>query len=72
MQLICTNLTEGPANHIIYLPVRCSMSCSITSFIMITSFNIKELSLLLLLVVVVVVVEVVVVVVVVVFIIHFQ
>ena len=71
MQLICTNLTEGPANHIIYLPVRCSMSCSITSFIMITSFNINELSLLLLLVVVVVVV-VVVVGVVVVFIIHFQ
>ena len=70
MQLICTNLTEGPANHIIYLPVRCSMSCSITSFIMITSFNINELSLLLLVVVVAVVV--VVVVVVVVFIIHFQ
>ena len=70
MQLICTNLTEGPANHIIYLPVRCSMSCSITSFIMITSFNINELSLLLLVVVVVAVV--VVVGVVVVFIIHFQ
>ena len=70
MQLTCTNLTEGPANHIIYLPVRCSMSCSITSFIMITSFNINELSLLLLVVVVVAVV--VVVGVVVVFIIHFQ